>query len=185
MPRLLLFWLVSEASQMSMSTRMIFKWFYLTWKSRQLAEIHHKTGRWACHGFRFLCDTVDGGRFAWLKSTVSVPSKFSRKYFRVALAISAHNLVQLKRVTHIHGKTFAILLKTIKMWKFSPANLSLFMVCGAESSTDECHFALFSSDLAFFQYFVIPRHFPILHSYSSACGISYSSKTTLNGRQSC
>ena len=34
---------------------------------------------------------------------VLVPLKFSLKYFRTALAISAHYLVQLKRGTYIHG----------------------------------------------------------------------------------
>ena len=43
---------------------------------------------------------------------VSAPSKFSWKYFRIALAISAHYLVQLKRGAYIHTKTFMVLLKT-------------------------------------------------------------------------
>ena len=45
---------------------------------------------------------------------VAVPLKFSRKYFRVALAMSAHYLVQLQRGTYIHGKTFTVRLKTVK-----------------------------------------------------------------------
>ena len=56
--------------------------------------------------------------------TVSVPSKFSQIYFRIALAISAHYLAQLKRGAYIHRKTFTVLLKPWKIWKFSPANLS-------------------------------------------------------------
>ena len=37
-----------------------------------------------------------------------MPSKFLRKYFHVTLAISAYYLVQLKRSTYIHGKTFTV-----------------------------------------------------------------------------
>ena len=58
---------------------------------------------------------------------VSTPSKFSLKYFRLALAISAHYLVQLKGGAFIHGKTFG-LLKTVKTQKFSAVNISPFTV---------------------------------------------------------
>ena len=52
------------------------------------------------------------------------PLKFSWKYFHVVLARIV--LVKLKRVTYIHGKTFTVLLKTVKV--FSPVNFSTFMV---------------------------------------------------------
>ena len=58
--------------------------------------------------------TVDGQRFARLIFVVLGPSKFSRKYFRIALAINAHYLVPLKRGAYVHGKTFMVLQKTVK-----------------------------------------------------------------------
>ena len=58
-------------------------------------------------------DTVGEERFARLIFKVSVPSN-SQKYFCVALAISAHYLVQLKRGTYIYGKTFMAFLKNVK-----------------------------------------------------------------------
>ena len=73
--------------------------------------------------------TVDRERFAGLNiHGFSAIEVFSRKYFNVALAISVHYLVQLKRDDYIHGKAFAVLLKTVKNQKFSPVNLSPFTV---------------------------------------------------------
>ena len=59
-------------------------------------------------------ENVDGERFAGLNIRSSAPSKFSRKYFHIVLAISAHYLVQFKRGAYNHGKPFTVLLTTVK-----------------------------------------------------------------------
>ena len=58
-----------------------------------------------------VADTVHGERFPGLNIHGSVPLKFLQIYFRIALAISAHYLAQLKRGGYIHRKTFTVLLK--------------------------------------------------------------------------
>ena len=52
---------------------------------------------------------------------VSASSKFLWKYSRVALAVSVHYGVQLKRGTYIHIITFVVLLKTVKTAKVQPS----------------------------------------------------------------
>ena len=55
--------------------------------------------------------TVDGERFVGL----NICSFSAIKVFtEIFLHISAHYLVQLKRGTYIHGKSFAVLLKIVK-----------------------------------------------------------------------
>ena len=65
-------------------------------------------------------------KIRWAKHSRFQP--YLQKYFCVVLAITALYLVQLKRDAYIHRKTFMVPLKTVKMQKFCPANLSMFTV---------------------------------------------------------
>ena len=53
-------------------------------------------------------------RFAGLHIRGFSTIKVFMEILSCCLAISAHYLVQLKRGAYIHGKTFAVLLKTLK-----------------------------------------------------------------------
>ena len=76
--------------------------------------------------------TVDGERFAGLNirgfSAIEVFAEIFSRCLGHKQCISTHYLVELKRGTYIHRKTSAVLLKTVKTAKFSPANLSPFTV---------------------------------------------------------
>ena len=60
-------------------------------------------------------DPVDRERFAELNIHGCSAIEVFTEYFCIALAMSAHYLVQLKRSTYIHGKTFMVRLKIVKM----------------------------------------------------------------------
>ena len=72
--------------------------------------------------FSTIVDTVE--RFAGLNICgFSAIEVFMEIFFR-CLGHKCSLLVQLKRGAYIHRKTFAVLLKTVKNMKVSPANLS-------------------------------------------------------------
>ena len=71
-------------------------------------------GWWSYNNLFAHSDTVDGERFAGLIIRSFSAIKFLRRYFHIALAISTHYLVELKRGTYILGKTFAVVLKTVE-----------------------------------------------------------------------
>ena len=75
-----------------------------------------------------LWNTIDVERFVGLNIHGFSPIKALQKYFCVVFTRSALYLVQLKRDTYIHRKTFVVLLKTVKMLNFCPANISMLMV---------------------------------------------------------
>ena len=74
--------------------------------------------------------TVDGERFTGLNICSFSAIKVFTEVLCIALVTNTHHLIQLKRGTYIHGKTFAVLLKTVQTQKFSPVNLFPFTVCG-------------------------------------------------------
>ena len=72
--------------------------------------------------FSTIVDTVE--RCAGLNICgFSAIEAFMEIFFR-CLGHKCSLLVQLKRGAYIHGKTFGVLLKTVKNAKVSPANLS-------------------------------------------------------------
>ena len=72
------------------------------------------------------------GKIRWAKLSRIPPNagSFSQENFHGALHLQHLNSAIVQRLLNVHGKTYAVLLKNRdpKMQKFSPVNLSLFMV---------------------------------------------------------
>ena len=83
--------------------------------------------------------TIDGEKSAGLNVHFSTPLKFSRKYFRVALARSPYYLCSTIKERHLYSwESFSSTLENRDNWKmrmFSPANLSQFTVVQRRSLT--------------------------------------------------
>ena len=80
------------------------------------------------HTFKQVC-TINGERFAGLKFCGFHPIKFFMGKLSRCLTFKALKQCHYKKFAIIiHGETCAVLLRSVKLRKFSPANLSRFMV---------------------------------------------------------
>ena len=75
--------------------------------------------------------TVDMERFAGLNACGFNPTEVLAEILSCCLS---QKYILLKKGTYIHGKTFAVLLKTTKTMKVSSANLSSFTVAVTETA---------------------------------------------------